>query len=193
MTDVPHPAAPQTHTSAAPAPRFPLPDADGTAVTRFGATATDLHRAAGTLRAWAGRSGVELCETSDIDLAAAVVAADAWLWVLRSTSFTRAATHGPGAVAALAATLARAAGHRLYVVGETLEDVSPMVDPDAIELCEHYRRWAGAQLGAERAAGVLRRAGADLAAGRDQARAGRELDLARLGALLDVSADTYPV
>jgi hypothetical protein len=166
-------------------PAFPLRDPDGSIRTRFGAPADDVSAGAAVLRARASANGVALIETTAVDLAAAVVATDAWQWVTGAADLRRPATHGPGAVAVLAAALARAAGHRHYVTGAVLDDVTADIDADAVALIDAYRLWIREQLGSEQEEPVLRRAAADLAAGHHAARAGRELGLAGLAALVD--------
>jgi hypothetical protein len=177
-----------TLSSSSQTATFPL-DGD-TPHTRYGAGAGDLASAAGVLRARATAGGVTLLDTSEVDLAAAVIAADAWLWTLNTGDLRHPATHGPGAVAVLAAALARAAGHRRYITGTVLDDVTPAVSGEAVELIDSYRRWATSQVGAPSGSAVLRRAAADLSAGHGIARAGRELELVRLASLIDALSTT---
>jgi hypothetical protein len=64
----------------------------------------------------------------DIDLAASVVAADAWMLLTRSSSLMSPSRYGPGAVRVLAAVLARASGQPgetlLPDLGECTQDAS---------------------------------------------------------------------
>lgn len=164
---------------------FPLQDPDFSWRTRYGASADSVVAAAAVLRARTVSNRVELAGAGDADLAAAAIGADAWMWITGAEDLNRPAQYGPGAVAVLAAILARAGGHRRYVTGEVLDDVTPLVSPDAVELVEAYRDWVGGQLGGVACTPVLLRAAADLSAGRRDARAGVELDLVRMAALFE--------
>lgn len=157
-------------------------------MTRYGAVASDLRQAAGILRARASRSDVDILpQVSDIDLAAAVVAADAWMWLLRTDTFERAGQHGPAAVAALAAAVARAAGHRMYITGTILDDIPVDTHPDSLDAADSYRAWAGDNTPDPGA--VLRRTAADLSAGAGGEMTGQERRLTGFAALLEATAD----
>lgn len=164
---------------------FPTLSPDGRPVTRFGASAEDVAGAAAVLRARASANSVTLTDATQVDLAAAVIAADAWSFVTGAADLRRPATHGPGAVAALAGALARAAGHRRYVTGTILDEVPGDLHSDTISLIDGYRSWLTGTLGPQAVGGVLRRAAADLALADGVARAGRELDLVVFAATLD--------
>lgn len=164
---------------------FPIPDRGGQPITRFGAVAQDVPGAAAVLRARAAANGVTLTAATPVDLAAAVVAADAWVFVTGAHDLRRPAVHGPGAVAALAGALARAAGHRRYVTGAVLDEVPGDVESDTITLIDAYRTWVCALLGQDAVGATLRRAAADLSLAYGVARAGRELDLVVFAATLD--------
>lgn len=78
--------------------------------TGFGAPWLPLERAASTLRARAARHGLALCDAPPVDLAAAVVAADAWTVALGATALDQPMRFGLSAAEALSRVLVRAAG-----------------------------------------------------------------------------------
>lgn len=136
---------------------------DSSPTTRFGATSDVLQRSAGVLRARASRAGLELRPASTVDLAAAVVAVDSWMAVLRTPTLDQPARHGRAAVRALAAALSRSAGH-----GGPVEPVEPCgATDDLLDLAAGHARWAAAILGVESAAEALRRSASDLYVGGD--------------------------
>lgn len=79
--------------------------------TRFGSPWSPLRATVAVLRARATRYGYPLgIGVDDIDAAAAVVATDMWMAVLKATSLENPARYGTPAVRSLAAAIARAAG-----------------------------------------------------------------------------------
>lgn len=157
-------------------------------VTRYGADAGDVGRAAAVLRARAAAGGLTLADADTADLAASVIAADAWLWLCKTDSFDHPAAYGPAAVAALAAILARAGGHRRYLTGEAFGVMEVDLEPESIDAAESYRSWADTVCGQPEA--TLRRAAADLAAGAEDALTRQEMRLAAFASLLDVTGNS---
>lgn len=137
------------------------PGLDAAATTRYGATADGVERSAGVLRARAARAGLELRPASEVDLAAAVVGVESWMAVLRTESLETPIQHGRPAVQALAASMARAAGHGSPVVPVEAAATSD----DLLQLVAGHARWAVALLGAEGAGEALCRAASDVTAG----------------------------
>lgn len=78
-------------------------------LTAYGAAFTDPARTAALLRAHASAHDVTISPASRTDLTAAVLGAHTWLVVLSLPSLS--IVPGPAPAAALAAVLARAAGH----------------------------------------------------------------------------------
>ena len=143
--------------------------------TRFGSAAFPLAAAAGVLRARAAREGLALHPVGEVDLAAAVVGVDAWSLVARSGSLAVPARHGWPAVQALAASLARAAGHDPVLRQPELAECAQ--DPVLVAAAEAHRDLAEALVPGHPGE-VLRRAASDLAA------AGPETDFMAYAALL---------
>jgi hypothetical protein len=131
------------------------------------------------LRAKASAVGLALHEVSDVDLAAAAIAADAWMLVTHATSLERPAAQGAAAVRALTAVLSRAAGDAFDEPDETVE---ASLDPALVSAADGYALWASSQLG-EDGPEALRRAASDLA------HAGPTGPLAAFSELLAISAD----
>jgi hypothetical protein len=163
---------------------------DGAPATRYGAAATGVADAVNVLRARAWRDGVTLAEASPVDLAAAVIGADAWMWLHHTDTLERPATHGRAAVASLAAILARAAGHRTYVTGDVFDDLPVDVRPDAAGMVDAYWAWLADHLGPGAVDAVFRRAAADLAAGAGDATTTDEHTVTAFAALLDATRHT---
>lgn len=153
--------------------------------TRYGADATDPNRAGSVLRARAAAGGVSVQAAGPLDLAAATVAADAWLWLCGTDTFDHPAAHGQAALTALAAILSRAAGHRRYITGVLFDVERVDLHPESFDAVESYLRWAEQHTG--EGAGVLRRAAADLSAGFDLERTRTERRLSAFASLLDVT------
>lgn len=130
------------------------------AETRFGATTEDVGTAAGLLRAQASARGMQLTDASEIDLAAAVIGADALLAFSGSPTLWRAAHAGAAARKVLCSVLMRAAG---CATNRQPAELDVDTRAGSIELADGYRLWATARLGPERAAEALRRAAGDLA------------------------------
>lgn len=174
--------------------------------TRYGAPAQDLIQAAGVLRARTAKmSKGEVSTAEECDLAAAVIAADAWMWLLKADSLNRASQHGPAAVAALAAALSRAAGHKSPQKAEKhdgvaashpngeeqdvqhmLADAEALLDPEALAAAESYYIWASSMCNAPHEA--IMRAAADLSAGSGQELTREERRLAQFAELLNIAA-----
>lgn len=157
-----------------------LPSLDRSATTRFGSSSADLGHAASVLRAQAARSGMVLGRATLVDLAAAVIGADAWMLVTSATGMQHAPRYGRAARNVYLAILLRASG--CGPVG-----VPPFRDAstadEVISAADGYARWASRMLGGE-ARQALQLAALDLAVA--------ELDrqfLAVSGALL-IAADT---
>jgi hypothetical protein len=148
------------------------PDSD---VTRYGAPRGDVRTAAAILRAKAARHGVTLTAVSDIDLAAAVVAADGWCAAYRTVSLDRPGMPGSAAARALARILLRAAGQG--VPAEPPPVIDPADDPDHLELATTGLHWAGRTSGVTPAEEVLLRAATDLAVAGTSTPAGRYAEL----------------
>lgn len=79
-------------------------------LTRYGEPRLPLIRAAAPLRARAAAAGLTLVAVDEVTLTAAVLGAELWCVALGTTDLARPARHGPGALAALAAVVRRAAG-----------------------------------------------------------------------------------
>lgn len=155
---------------------------DAAGQTRWGSVASSLPRAASALRARASSAGMELRDATDVDLAAAVIAAEAWATTLNATSFQVPAQYGQEAVVVLSAILSRAAGH-----AGTSEEILPEIcsmDPDLLEAAAGHARWASLILGDD-APEALRRAASDLSS------AGPYSRFAAYGELLDLTAEAW--
>lgn len=112
------------------------------------------------LRARASSAGVELLEASDVDLAAAVVGADAWAHLVNASSLQNPAQYGHEAVSVLGAVLSRAAGRPL-ACEELLTDACA-TDPHLLSVAMSHARWVRTVVGSQ-GPEALRRAAEDLA------------------------------
>lgn len=151
--------------------------------TRFGSPSLPAEAASGVLRARARSRGVKLAQADMVDLAAAAVAADAWVALTGARSLDAAAGWGRNATAAVAALLARAAGHPSPLAEAPLEDCP--VSDDLLRLAEYHWEWAGL-LAPGRAGDVLLRAASDLMA------AGRGTLFSEYAALLHLLQESPP-
>jgi len=136
------------------------------ATTSYGAPLLPLRSAAGWLRARASAEGAELLLTEPADLAAAVIAAEAWC-VLTGGSLSTPRHSGSVAVVVAAAILSRASGHALPNSGEQIHVIAAgctdRTDHLLVEL-ERLVAWASVLL-PNHPAEALRRAALDLTAG----------------------------
>lgn len=139
-------------------------------VSRYGSRSSSVESAAAWLRAVAARHGVECTPADRVDLAAACVAADAWMLLVGGDGVALDCAYRAGgpAVRSAGALLARAAGH-----GKR----SPVVPHRGAMACistesaaaawlaelELLGQWASHHCQAQ-AGEVLRRAATDLAA-----------------------------
>jgi len=154
---------------------------DSSDQTRFGSVTSDLSQAASILRAQAMRRGMVIEQCSAVDLAAAVIAADAWMMIAAATELYQAPEYGRVAGEVYMNILLRAAG----CGGDNPNLGSRPDERDAaISAADGYRRWATALLGPE-APEALRRAAGDLCS------AGDDTAFAAMGAVLAVAADAY--
>lgn len=136
-------------------------DSENVDVTRFGSPTATARRAGSVLRARAQAAGLAVRDVDDVDIAAAVVAADGWMLCNRTDTLTVPARHGRDAVATLAAILSRAAG---YPTDITLPDLSECSqDPDHLRAAEQYAALVEQWLPG-RVRDVFERAASDLAA-----------------------------
>lgn len=132
--------------------------------TRFGAPLDSPAHSAATLRAAAARYGLHLGPAGTADLAAAVVAADAWLLVTGAPTFGAAASCGPGAAGSLAAVFARAAGQPVtgVVVASDLGVAPTALIAGLEESARSWLAWVDEVVGPAATGDVLRRAAVDL-------------------------------
>jgi hypothetical protein len=75
-----------------------------------------VEEAARSILEQAGMLGVEPSHPSDVDLAAAVIAAEVWMAAVNADNLAYAAAKGPDAIAAAAAILARVTGNGIAVM-----------------------------------------------------------------------------
>lgn len=138
-----------------------------TGVSRYGSACGNLVSAVAVLRAKASAHGIKLQKATPLDQAAAALGADAWMLILRSSSLELPLAYGEGAVKALAAILARAAGH----AGEPCEFSAGHCasETSLIFAAESHARWAEKMVG-NLAPSALRRAASDLSAAGPQSR-----------------------
>jgi hypothetical protein len=153
-------------------------------MTRYGAPKLPLASAAAWLRARASAAGTELRPAADVDLAAAVIAAESWS-VLTGGSLATPRHSGPVAVAVAAAILARSAGY-----GEAHDDADlAVIAASCTDRTDHLlaeveglAAWA-VQLHPTAPSRALRLAAADLTAG------GERSPFVEFAALLVLAAD----
>jgi hypothetical protein len=104
--------------------------------------------------------------TSQDDLVAAVITADAWAFALGADSVSQAASFGPASLGAISASVSRASGF-----GEATlallpgEWASPRRMPGLTEACVDWYSWATLMLGTERGRRAVEIAASDLAWG----------------------------
>ena len=155
------------------------PQLDQAPATSFGSTTDNLRQAAAVLRGQAGRRGMVLVDCDDVDLAAAVIGADAWMRVAAATELYDAPEYGRVAGEVYMHVLLRAAG----CGSETpVASDSVATDDDTIVVVDGYRRWATSLLGDD-AAEALRRAAGDLSSG------GLDTAFGAFGGVVAVAAD----
>jgi hypothetical protein len=150
-------------------------------VTRYGASVAYPNQACAVLRAAAQRAGLSLQSTSEVDLVAAVIAADAWTLVTRSTSFASPATYGAAATRVLSAVLHRAAGQSQDHLGASSSE-NCSSDPAVAHAADAYAAWAQQHLG-DHASTALLRAASDLCV------AGPTTAFASVAEVLRIAAD----
>jgi hypothetical protein len=151
-------------------------------VTRYGASTAFPSQACAVLRAQAQRAGVALQAPSDVDLVAAVIAADAWTIVTRSSSFATPATYGATAVQVLTAILLRAAGQADQQQSVTSSE-NCSSDPAVAASADAYALWAQSHLGGD-APVALMHAASDLCV------AGPTTAFASVAEVLRIAADS---
>lgn len=157
-----------------------LPDVP---VTRYGSPRLPLTAAGAVLRARAVRAGVSPSQVGGVDLAAACIAADAWMALTGAAGLDRPQQHGAPALAVAAALLARASG-----CGEEASEVSTWDCPSAewlLALAEEHGQWALDLVGDD-ACLALERAAWDLTAG------GEGTAFSAYAALLAITAQNLP-
>ena len=166
-----------------------MPDRPLPPQTRFGSPLLPLERSASVLRARATAGGLQLAPVHSADLAGAVVAADAWVYVT-GVELGDSRTAGPSALVSLAAILSRSAGRAgvpataVHDEREFLADLLPAPEQVHLWLATAENHAAMARLLAgDDAIAALRAAAYDLAT------AGYDSPLAAYGALLAVCAD----
>lgn len=131
-------------------------------VSRWGSPVFPVQAAGAALRARALAHGVDVRWVSPVELAAAVITADAWSALTGATSLDRPQRFGAASVQVVSAVLLRAAG-----CGDSPVEVSLLSCPsshDLLALAEQHRQWAD-RLCPGRAGDVLAFAASDLARG----------------------------
>lgn len=129
--------------------------------TRFGSQLSGVRQAAGVLRAMAVRHNLVVQEADAVDLAAAVVGADAWMFATGAESLEQPGRFGRRATSVLTRVLLRASG--VAPPGRQGPLVEMSCDDEAVLVqVDEYRRWAWHLVG-EHAPEVLLAAAEDLA------------------------------
>jgi hypothetical protein len=148
-------------------------------VTRFGSPKVPITQAGALLRALATKCGVKLLDCGRVDMAAAVLGADAWAAIVGASSLNNPKRYGKAAVSVLSASLARAAGYP--GAGSEILDSNFADSPKSLRLADEHAAWA--EIVCPDAAGlVLMRAGSDMLAG------GIDTKFGAYGALLQIVA-----
>lgn len=130
-------------------------------VSRFGSPRGPVRAAGAVLRARAEASGVAVQWVSPVELASAVIGADAWSALTGSPTLDRPQRFGPDAVRSLSAVLSRASGR-----GSPPAEVSALdcpMAPHLLRLAEEHAVWADA-LVPGRSGEILDLAASDLSA-----------------------------
>lgn len=135
--------------------------------TLFGSSRKTAISAGSLLRARAAAAGAQLKQVDGIDLVAGVIATECWMIALHSTTLGHPVKHGSSAVKALAAILARVAGHSEVQVSPTL--IGSKYSAGRIRALELLADWADLILGQDGSL-ALHRAAADLSAGSEDPR-----------------------
>jgi hypothetical protein len=156
------------------------PDEPGS-TTRFGSSLQSPTAAAALLRARAAAAGAGVVQATEVDLVAAVVGAEGWMYAFGTDSLAVPVRHGGSAVSALAAILTRAAGlaevHSVPVLAAASSDAK------VLRRLEMLADWSERMIG-EEAPEALRRAAGDLSVACEDVR------IERVVGTLTIIADT---